>query len=80
MSEYPFAGVELGGTKCVCTLAFSPDNIIRQETIPTTVPDETLGAIETLLKEWSAGGIAALGINSFGPVDLRIENVRPSAS
>ena len=72
----PFAGVELGGTKCVCTLAYSPDHIIRQETVMTTIPDETLGAIEALLSEWSKDGIAALGINSFGPVDLRMESPR----
>lgn len=70
----PFAGVELGGTKCVCTLAHSPDEIIRQETVPTTGPAETLGAIDGLLSAWSAEGIAGLGIASFGPVDLRIES------
>jgi fructokinase len=66
----PYAGVELGGTKCVCTLAHSPDFIVQQETIPTTSPEETLGAIERLLTSWTAPGFAALGINSFGPVDL----------
>jgi len=66
----PFAGVELGGTKCVCTLAHSPDAILRQETIPTTSPEETLGSIEQLLSDWKEQGIASLGINSFGPVDL----------
>ena len=66
----PYAGVELGGTKCVCTLARSPDSIVRQETIPTTSPEETLRAIERLLTSWTAQGFAALGINSFGPVDL----------
>jgi fructokinase len=70
----PFAGVELGGTKCVCTLAHSPDEILLQETVPTTSPNETLGLIETLLKDWAGEGIAALGINSFGPVDLRMES------
>ena len=70
----PFAGVELGGTKCVCTLAHSPTEILRQEIVPTTTPGETLEAIEALLSEWSEGGIAALGINSFGPVDLRMES------
>lgn len=67
----PYAGVELGGTKCVCTLAHSPDSIVQQETIPTTSPEETLGAIERLLSSWTAEGFAALGINSFGPVDLQ---------
>ena len=74
MQGLPFAGVELGGTKCVCTLAHSPDEILMQETVPTTTPDETLGAIEALLGEWARDGIAALGINSFGPVDLKMES------
>ena len=74
LAGLPFAGVELGGTKCVCTLANSPNDILRQETVPTTTPGETLGAIEALLSEWSGGGIAALGVNSFGPVDLRMES------
>jgi fructokinase len=70
----PFAGVELGGTKCVCTLAYSPSEILQQESVPTATPGETLGAMEALLSEWSKDGIAALGINSFGPVDLRMES------
>ncbi|HET6941303.1 MAG TPA: ROK family protein, partial [Sphingomicrobium sp.] len=74
MARLPFAGVELGGTKCVSTLAYSPGEILRQETVPTTTADETLGALEDLLKDWAGHGIAALGINSFGPVDLRMES------
>jgi fructokinase len=74
LAGLPFAGVELGGTKCVSTLAHSPDEILRQETVPTTTPEETLGALENLLKDWARGGIAALGINSFGPLDLRMES------
>ena len=30
-----YAGVELGGTKCICTLASGPDDIRDQRTIPT---------------------------------------------
>ena len=74
MQGLPFAGVELGGTKCVCTLAHSPEDILKQETVPTTSPQETLGALEAVLREWAREGIAALGINSFGPVDLRMES------
>lgn len=74
MQGLPFAGVELGGTKCVCTLAHSPDDILKQETVATTTPQETLGALEAVLGDWSRQGIAALGINSFGPVDLRMES------
>jgi fructokinase len=70
-SDLPFAGVELGGTKCIVTLAHSPDDVLKQEVVPTITPDETLDAIERLLTEWMREGVAALGINSFGPVDLR---------
>ena len=65
------AGVELGGTKCVCTLAYSPEDIIDQRTVPTTTPGETLPAILETLEHWSGyHGFAALGIASFGPIDL----------
>src|SRR5690349_18585824 len=66
-----YAGVELGGTKCVCTLARSHEHIVDQATVPTTAPDKTLGAIERKLREWhEREPIAALGISSFGPIDL----------
>src|SRR5690348_7405683 len=66
-----YAGVELGGTKCVCILARGPEDIIARETIPTTAPGETLAAIEATLLEWqSAHRFKALGIASFGPVVL----------
>ena len=66
-----FAGVELGGTKCVCTLATGPGNIRDQRTIPTTVPWETLPAIEAVLDEWAGShGFCGLGIASFGPIRL----------
>lgn len=67
----PMAGIELGGTKCVCTLAHGPGRIIAQETVPTEHPSVTLPAIAAILQRWwDAGGFAALGIASFGPVDL----------
>ncbi|KZE11767.1 MULTISPECIES: ROK family protein [Sphingomonas] len=67
----PLAGIELGGTKCVCTLAHGPDAILAQETVPTEHPAVTLPAIAAILQKWwDAGGFAALGIASFGPVDL----------
>lgn len=73
----PFAGVELGGTKCVCTLAAGPDAIRDQRTVPTTVPQETLPAILAILQEWHCStGFAALGIASFGPIDLDPGSVR----
>jgi fructokinase len=42
-----------------------------QARIPTSSPQVTLGAIEHVLDRWQAEhGIAALGVASFGPVDL----------
>lgn len=74
VSGLPFAGVELGGTKCVATLAHSPDKILAQEIVPTTVPEQTIGALERILAGWAREGMSALGVASFGPVDLRPES------
>jgi fructokinase len=66
------AGIELGGTKCVCTLASGPDHVVATEQVPTTSPHETLGAIEAILDGWRDNpGFAALGIACFGPLELR---------
>jgi len=66
-----YAGVELGGTKCVAILARGPDEIAARQTVPTTVPEETLSALEEILVGWQREHpFEALGIASFGPVDL----------
>jgi fructokinase len=65
------AGVELGGTKCVCLLAAGPDDIREQVRIETTTPGETLPAIQAVLKRWQdQHGFAAIGVASFGPIEL----------
>ena len=64
------AGVELGGTKCIATLARGRE-ILAQERVPTTRPDETLPALAALLDGWWRDApFAALGVASFGPIDL----------
>jgi len=67
------AGVELGGTKCICILGTGPGDIRAQRRIPTGDPDATLAAVAAILDAWQAahGAIAALGIASFGPLELR---------
>ena len=66
-----YAGVELGGTKCAAILARSPHEVLARDTIPTTSPDETLGRLEGILLEWKREHeIGALGVGSFGPVDV----------
>lgn len=68
MSAPLVAGVELGGTKCVCILGTGPDDVRAIERISTTTPAVTLAAIEAVLDGWR--GFAALGISSFGPVGI----------
>lgn len=68
MSESLVAGVELGGTKCVCILADGPGGVCEEVRLPTTTPDETLAAIADVLAGWR--GFRALGLASFGPLDL----------
>jgi fructokinase len=73
MSATLFAGVEMGGTKCVCTLGAGPEDIRAQVTVPTLDPQTTLTSIAAVVDKWgrSAGEPAALGVASFGPIDLR---------
>lgn len=66
-----YAGVELGGTKCVAMLARGADDVLAREVVPTATPDETLGRLERILVDWKRDhGFDALGVASFGPLDL----------
>ncbi len=66
------AGVELGGTKAIAVVA-QGRAVLDEMRVPTTSPDETLGALSTRLTDWSARfRPQALGIASFGPVSLRL--------
>src|SRR5688572_9497862 len=72
MADAPLlAGIELGGTKCVCILGSGPDDVREEVRIATTDPTTTLAAIEQVIDRWRAHeGFAAIGIGSFGPVEL----------
>ena len=45
------AGVELGGTKCVCILGTGPDDVRAVERLPTGEREETLRQIEAVLRK-----------------------------
>ena len=62
-----FGGMEAGGTKFLCAVGRGPDTAAETR-IPTTTPAETLGAAITFFEKH--GPLAALGVASFGPVDL----------
>jgi len=67
------AGIEFGGTKCICILGTGPQEIREQVVVPTQTPQATLAALCAVLDGWGAGpsGFSALGLAAFGPLDLR---------
>lgn len=67
-----FGGIEAGGTKFVCVVGTGPDDIRAETRFPTTTPDETIGKAIDYFK--THGPIEAIGIASFGPVDLKLQS------
>lgn len=66
-----FGGIEAGGTKFVCSIADENGKIVEEGRFPTTIPDETIdNAIGFFQKFREAYPLTAIGIASFGPVDL----------
>jgi fructokinase len=73
------AGIETGGTKVLCGLVAEerPQHLLSTRWIPTTTPDETTWAINAFLREADAvEPISALGVASFGPVNIEPERER----
>jgi fructokinase len=69
--EKIFGGVEAGGTKFVCVAGPSINRIESEIRFPTTSPQETIQRVVDFFKPFQARGeLAAIGIGSFGPVDL----------
>ena len=64
-----FGGIETGGTKTVCAVGTGPDDIREEARFPTDNPDATIGGCIDMFKRWQPD-LAAVGIASFGPVDL----------
>ena len=64
--------VEAGGTKFVCAVGYGPEEMLAEVRFPTTTPAETLNQTIAFFKEREKtdGPMAALGIGSFGPVDI----------
>lgn len=62
-----FGALEAGGTKMVCAIGDEFGKIQEQVSIKTTTPEET---IPEILQWFKAHPVEALGIASFGPIDL----------
>lgn len=65
-------GIEAGGSKFVCVIGTGPADLRAELRVPTTTPAETLRAVAAFFhaQRQLHGPIEALGIGSFGPVDL----------
>lgn len=73
-----FGGVEGGGTKFVCVVGTGPDDIKDTLRIDVTAPAETLGAALGFFRRALASEmrLEAIGIGSFGPLELRRDHPR----
>lgn len=70
MAERLYGGIEAGGTKWVCAIGTGPEDIRAEIRFPTTTPDETLGQAIAFFRAHQPAQLAAIGVGSFGPVDL----------
>ncbi|MBS4208269.1 ROK family protein [Bacillus sp. FJAT-50079] len=62
-----FGAIEAGGTKFVCAIGTADGKIIERIEIATKTPEETMPEVLAFFEKHS---IEALGIGSFGPVDV----------
>ncbi|SRR5579884_1390593 len=68
-----FAGIEAGGTKFVCGIGSGPDDLEIIQ-FPTTTPAHAITQSVAFFRKSARKRIAAIGIASFGPVDLRLNS------
>lgn len=68
-----YGAVEAGGTKFVCAVGSEPDRIVETTRFSTSSPDETIRRTVEFFRPWE-GRMSALGIGSFGPLDIHPES------
>ncbi|EKV00525.1 transcriptional regulator/sugar kinase [Leptolyngbya sp. PCC 7375] len=71
-----FGAIEAGGTKFVCAVGTSPDDLRAEMRIPTTTPAETIAQVIDFFRQQISqlGPLTAIGIGAFGPVDTHIDS------
>jgi fructokinase len=70
MGKY-YGGIEAGGTKFICAVGSGPEDIIDEVRIPTTTPAATFQKVIAFFQGYKQSlGLPAIGIGSFGPLDL----------
>jgi fructokinase len=68
-----YGGIEAGGTKWVCAVGDGPDGLVQTETFPNTTPAETIERAAGFFAR--NGAVAAVGVGSFGPIDLALGRI-----
>jgi fructokinase len=70
VNEKIYGGIEGGGTKFVCAIG-KGCHILEKTVFPTTSPDETIQKAIRFFQECTClNQLAAIGISSFGPIDI----------
>jgi fructokinase len=70
-----FGAVEAGGTKFVCAVGTDGGELLSRIEIPTSSPGETVSRVLDFFKSQAKHGLlAAIGIGSFGPIDVRTDS------
>lgn len=64
-----FGGIEAGGTKFLCGIGACPEDL-NVVSFPTSTPDATVETAARFFREQGGGKLVAIGIGSFGPIDL----------
>lgn len=73
MTRQRLGAIETGGTKVICLVGSGPTEITARTRIPTGEPKETLDAVVGFFLDQAerGGPLDAVGIASFGPLELR---------
>ena len=68
-----YGAIEGGGTKFVCAVGSSSENVLESVVLPTGVATSTMAACVEFFStaEQKFGPVAAFGFGCFGPIDLR---------
>ena len=68
-----YGGIEAGGTKFICAVGTGPTDLLTRR-FETTTPQKTISEVVEFFRPYTVAGVArrlvALGITSFGPLDL----------
>ncbi|MCC6147728.1 MAG: ROK family protein [Anaerolineaceae bacterium] len=73
--ERLYGGIEAGGTKFNCMVGAGPDTILAEKHIPTLTPQETIRQVLAFFEPFvRRKQLVAVGIGSFGPLDLHPES------